>query len=116
MIRNTVLIFSDTSEEHMEEENPESDEEENNEVEETATERIKRLSDDEYITPEEVKKHFVQLWNTENKAMKCLFGAYKVPEALKKVTTPEIFFLDVLAVPPVRFRPVSCFLIKFKIM
>lgn len=60
-----------------------------------------------------MKKHFVKLWNTENKVMECLLGAYKVPEALKKVTTPEIFFLDVLAVPPVRFRPVSCF-VKYK--
>ena len=66
-----------------------------------------KLTSDEFITAEEVKNHFIQLWNTESKAMKHLLGSHKNPDGLKKVTTPEIFFLDLVMVTPVKFRPVS---------
>lgn len=85
------------------------DDEENDdeEPEETEDALKKKLSDQEYITPDEVKKHMIQLWNTDSKALKALFGSYNGPERKRKVTTPEIFFLDVVAVPPSRFRPQS---------
>lgn len=63
----------------------------------------------EYITPDEVKQHMIQLWNTEGKVMECLLGSYNLPFNKKKVSTPEIFFLDVVAVPPSKFRPVCSY-------
>ena len=77
------------------------------EVEESEEALKKKLLDQEYVTPDEIKKHMIQLWNTDGKVLKCLLGSYNGPERKKKVTTPEIFFLDVVAVPPSRFRPVS---------
>ena len=102
-------VLENEDEEQEEEENEEegsNEAEENDEVDEM--DEAKRICGDEYITPEEIKNHMIQLWNTDKKAMTCLLGAYNGPERSSKVTTPEIFFLDVIVVPPSRFRPV-CF-------
>lgn len=83
-----------------------AEQEEEEEVE-TKEHLKKKLSAQEYITPDEVKRHLIQLWNIEGKALKHLLGSYNEPKKAKRVTTPEIFFLDVVAVPPSKFRPLS---------
>lgn len=88
-------------------ENLEEDDDDEFNDNETDNKSKKKLSDQEYITPEEVKNHMIKLWEMDVLLLKCLLGSYNGPERRKKVTTPEIFFLDVVAVPPSRFRPVS---------
>lgn len=80
---------------------------ENEDETETEDTLKKKLLDQEYITPTEVKSHMIQLWLSEYKLLKYLLGSFSGPERKKRVTTPEIFFLDVVAVPPSRYRPVS---------
>ena len=103
----------DDEEDNDEEMSDQEDEETNNkETPVNDTENIEhKLISDEFITAEEIKNHFIQLWNTESKAMKNLLGSYKIPDGLKKVTTPEIFFVDLVMVTPVKFRPVSYVLV-----
>ncbi|XP_047128509.1 DNA-directed RNA polymerase I subunit RPA1 isoform X1 [Hydra vulgaris] len=67
----------------------------------------KKLGLEEYITPEEVKKHLIELWNTEYSVLNALFGSFNSPSCQSRQTSPEMFFLDVIAVPPSKFRPMS---------
>ena len=68
---------------------------------------LKSLTQQQFITPQEIKEHMIKLWNTDHKVLKYLFGSHHDPMRQKKVTTPEMFFLDLVAVPPSRFRPLS---------
>lgn len=107
-----MLIMNFLLDEILDEgENEEEDEDERREneggQEDRETKPCGKPLSQEYITPDEVKQHMIQLWNTDGKVLECLLGSYNLPSDKKKVTTPEIFFLDVVAVPPTRFRPVS---------
>ncbi|KAJ3311242.1 hypothetical protein HDV04_004151 [Boothiomyces sp. JEL0838] len=65
----------------------------------------KNLPDtDVYITPLTVKAHLELLWKKEQHVLDLLYGSNK-----KGVRTfsPNIFFLEVVAVTPSKFRPVS---------
>eukprot|EP00058_Branchiostoma_floridae_P008853 XP_002594341.1 hypothetical protein BRAFLDRAFT_201044 [Branchiostoma floridae] len=58
-----------------------------------------------YLTPYEARAHLRALWKKEGELLSNLFGALRlVPQGTCPI---DIFFLEVLPVPPSRFRPVS---------
>ncbi|XP_019629041.1 PREDICTED: DNA-directed RNA polymerase I subunit RPA1-like isoform X3 [Branchiostoma belcheri] len=58
-----------------------------------------------YLTPYEARAHLRALWKNEGELLSNLFGALRlVPQGTCPI---DIFFLEVLPVPPSRFRPVS---------
>jgi len=99
---NETANYEDDDVLDYEEEEVQPENEDETETEDTLK---KKLLDQEYITPTEVKAHMIQLWLSEYKLLKYLLGSFSGPERKKRVTTPEIFFLDVVAVPPSRYRP-----------
>lgn len=57
---------------------------------------------EEYLTPTAVKDHIEKVWSTNTEILQRLFGV--------TVDDPMVcgaFFIEVLSVPPPRFRPVS---------
>ena len=72
-----------------------------------------------YLTPLEVKQHVACLWENQQPLMNAIIGCSvrtretgDVCEGRGVVATEispvDVFFLDVVPVPPSRFRPVSC--------
>ncbi|KAI1280611.1 DNA-directed RNA polymerase I subunit RPA1 [Halotydeus destructor] len=61
-----------------------------------------------YITPTEAKEHFRQLWLNESEILKKVFGLLRLAEesADSDCLPTDVFFLDVICVPPNKFRPV----------
>ncbi|XP_028403627.1 DNA-directed RNA polymerase I subunit RPA1-like isoform X2 [Dendronephthya gigantea] len=60
-----------------------------------------------YITPLEVQEHLHRVWEKEETLLDSLLGSYPSPTASKRKSSPQMFFLNVLPVPPSRFRPIS---------
>ena len=64
------------------------------------------MNDQVYITPTDARRHLRGVWDNDKKLMQCIFGALNVR---RKDGTPypsDVFFLEVVPVPPSRFRPV----------
>ncbi|KAG4305911.1 hypothetical protein PORY_000821 [Pneumocystis oryctolagi] len=58
-----------------------------------------------YMLPTEVRNHLRLLFNNEQKMLALLYkGSYKSDNFF---VTPDFFFIDVIAVPPTKFRPAS---------
>ena len=68
---------------------------------------IRKRAQQTYLTPLEVQDHLEQLWENDDDLLDCLLGSYASPKAKKRKSSPGIFFLKVIPVPPSRFRPVS---------
>ncbi|CAB3992022.1 DNA-directed RNA polymerase I subunit RPA1, partial [Paramuricea clavata] len=60
-----------------------------------------------YITPLEVQEHLRRVWENEEVLLNTLLGSYPSPTATKRKSSPQMFFLNVVPVPPSRFRPLS---------
>ncbi|KAG8591164.1 hypothetical protein GDO81_000070 [Engystomops pustulosus] len=56
-----------------------------------------------YLTPSTAREHIEALWENEGFFLKYLFSGSE----LDNVFTPDMFFMDVLMVPPNRFRPMN---------
>lgn len=59
-----------------------------------------------HITPLEVQKHLHQVWQNDEALLNVLLGSYSTPTATKRKSSPQMFLLNVIPVPPARFRPV----------
>ena len=70
-------------------------------------EEVKKLTQQTFLTPLEVKKHVTQIWETYHEFLNVLLGAYPSPTAKRKCSSADMFFLEIFPVPPSRFRPVS---------
>lgn len=75
---------------------PGDEEEDQNPSKSTGTQR--------YLTPTELREHMRGLWTNDKTLLKHLFKALSLNVANQST---DIFFLDVIPVPPSRFRPVS---------
>lgn len=65
-----------------------------------------------YLSPMDVRDHFRELWSNDRVLMDALFRCTSRTAALREVekedsSPADMFFLDVVPVPPSRFRPVS---------
>ncbi|EMP32181.1 DNA-directed RNA polymerase I subunit RPA1 [Chelonia mydas] len=58
-----------------------------------------------YLTPITAKDHIVALWKNEGFFLNHLFSGLEVGE--NSGFSPDMFFLDLLVVPPSRYRPVN---------
>ncbi|XP_075712742.1 DNA-directed RNA polymerase I subunit RPA1 isoform X2 [Rhinoderma darwinii] len=56
-----------------------------------------------YLTPSSTKEHIEALWENEGFFMRCLFSGMTTG----KEFSAEMFFLDLVVVPPSRYRPVN---------
>ncbi|KAM8940163.1 DNA-directed RNA polymerase I subunit RPA1 isoform 2-T2 [Pelodytes ibericus] len=56
-----------------------------------------------YLTATSTKEHIDALWENEGFFLKCLFSGMGSDSAF----TPDMFFLDLLVVPPARYRPIN---------
>ena len=60
-----------------------------------------------YLTASELRQHLRKLWTNDKELLRHLFKALSLNAT---DWSTDIFFLDVVPVPPSRFRPVSKFL------
>nr|XP_023655802.1 DNA-directed RNA polymerase I subunit RPA1 [Paramormyrops kingsleyae] len=61
-----------------------------------------------YLTPSTAKEHVAGLWKNEGFFLKHLFSGLDVCEGSNADISQEIFFLQLMVVPPSRYRPVNC--------
>ncbi|XP_063781050.1 DNA-directed RNA polymerase I subunit RPA1 [Pseudophryne corroboree] len=61
------------------------------------------LSKRGYLTPSTTKEHIEALWKNEGFFLQCLFSGLEIGQD----SSPEKFFLDLVVVPPARYRPVN---------
>uniref|UniRef100_A0A8C5GLR2 DNA-directed RNA polymerase subunit n=1 Tax=Gouania willdenowi TaxID=441366 RepID=A0A8C5GLR2_GOUWI len=57
-----------------------------------------------YLTASTAREHVAKLWENEGFLLKCLFSGL---EAGENVFLPDLFFLELLVVPPCRYRPIN---------
>lgn len=62
------------------------------------------ITSDSYISQLTVMKHMELLWDKERPILDILYGVLKNG---RKVSSPDMFFLKVISVPPTKFRPSS---------
>ncbi|XP_069779754.1 DNA-directed RNA polymerase I subunit RPA1 isoform X4 [Narcine bancroftii] len=60
-----------------------------------------------FLTPITAKDHVLELWNNDGFFLKCLFPGLKMHGSTKFSWYLDMFFLDLLVVPPSRFRPIN---------
>ncbi|CAJ0833207.1 2484_t:CDS:10 [Entrophospora sp. SA101] len=70
-------------------------------------------TENKYVTPEIIRSHFRQLFTNESELCSCLYNMETFPisqfeyDNNNKALRADIFFLEVIGVTPVRFRPIS---------
>ena len=94
-------------------------EEESTEDEELQCPSVESLMKQSYVTPLEVRDHMSRLWANQKPLVNAIIGCCAMAESAtreeevsqvergQEISPADIFFLDVLPVPPSRFRPVS---------
>ncbi|MGH0143017.1 UNVERIFIED_CONTAM: hypothetical protein FKN15_024566 [Acipenser sinensis] len=60
-----------------------------------------------YLTPSTAREHIVALWKNEGFFLNLLFSGLEVCAGSTAEFNPDMFFLDLLVVPPSRYRPVN---------
>ncbi len=124
-IAKTVLAAEEGRDQEMEGEESEEEEAEEDDGSQDPTEgvSVSQLTKQTYLSPLVVREHVQQLWDHNRILLGALVGC-SVPEQLasaggdpgplsrmrraqEKATPDSVFFLDVIPVPPSRFRPVS---------
>jgi len=64
-------------------------------------------NEDRYLTPMEVKAHMQLLFTRESELLNLLYGHVDPSQKNKRIATHQIYFIDVVPVTPVKFRPAS---------
>ncbi|XP_073676380.1 DNA-directed RNA polymerase I subunit RPA1 [Garra rufa] len=59
-----------------------------------------------FLTPSSVREHIIKLWEKEGFFLKHLFSGFDMNNS-EKGFSPEVFFLELIVVPPCRFRPIN---------
>jgi DNA-directed RNA polymerase I subunit RPA1 len=72
-------------------------------------EDVKASGKSSYLTPIQVREHMRLLWEAENQILDFLYGVIQSNDLGRpqRISSFKQFFLDVIAVPPSRFRPMS---------
>ncbi|XP_069601024.1 DNA-directed RNA polymerase I subunit RPA1 [Ranitomeya imitator] len=66
-------------------------------------EETSEITERGFLTPSTTKEHVEALWENEGFFLRCLFSGM----AIGKEFSPDVFFLDLVVVPPARYRPVN---------
>lgn len=59
-----------------------------------------------FLTPSVAREHIIKLWETEGFFLKHLFSGFDMDNS-DNGFNPEVFFLELLVVPPCRYRPIN---------
>lgn len=71
------------------------------------------LLEQAFLTQTKVQEHFRAVWKNESGLLKCILGALKIHFDTNSMEHPtDIFFIDVMPVPPPKFRPVRSVITK----
>ena len=73
------------------------------------TEKIENMDfndTDLLLLPIQVAAHLYMMWEQNSELFDLLYGSYD-PIQKKRVSSPDVFFIEVVPVPPNRFRPMS---------
>ena len=70
---------------------------------------VENLTKQCFVTPLEVKEHIKEMWTNQKDLMNSIVGCASVTAKRcgQEISPTDVFFLDVIPVPPSRFRPVS---------
>uniref|UniRef100_A0A2I4CXF0 DNA-directed RNA polymerase subunit n=1 Tax=Austrofundulus limnaeus TaxID=52670 RepID=A0A2I4CXF0_AUSLI len=61
-----------------------------------------------FLTASTAREHVNQVWEKDGFFLKCLFpGMEETPGSEEKAFHPDLFFLELLVVPPCRYRPIN---------
>ncbi|XP_041048418.1 DNA-directed RNA polymerase I subunit RPA1 [Carcharodon carcharias] len=60
-----------------------------------------------FLTPSTAKDHMLELWKNDGFFLKYLFPSLRIHQNTKTSWNLDMFFLDVIVVPPSRFRPIN---------
>ncbi|XP_021439203.1 DNA-directed RNA polymerase I subunit RPA1 [Oncorhynchus mykiss] len=60
-----------------------------------------------YLTPSTARDHIAKLWDKEGFFLKCLFSGLEELESSPSGFYPDLFFLELMVVPPCRYRPIN---------
>ncbi|XP_043918265.1 DNA-directed RNA polymerase I subunit RPA1 [Protopterus annectens] len=60
-----------------------------------------------FLTPSVAREHVRELWNNEGFFLKYLFSGFEMAQDNKSEFNPDVFFLELIVVPPSRYRPVN---------
>ncbi|KAM3613299.1 uncharacterized protein V6R79_023616 [Siganus canaliculatus] len=60
-----------------------------------------------YLTASTAREHIIKLWETEAFFLKCLFSGLEDGAEGENRFYPDLFFLELLVVPPCRYRPIN---------
>uniref|UniRef100_A0A4W5KQ13 DNA-directed RNA polymerase subunit n=1 Tax=Hucho hucho TaxID=62062 RepID=A0A4W5KQ13_9TELE len=60
-----------------------------------------------YLTPSTARDHIAKLWDKEGFFLKCLFAGLEELESSPNGFYPDLFFLELMVVPPCRYRPIN---------
>ncbi|XP_063046574.1 DNA-directed RNA polymerase I subunit RPA1 [Engraulis encrasicolus] len=69
------------------------------------TEEDAHIASRGYLTPSLAKEHIIKLWEKEGFFLKHLFSGMDTHS--QSTFKPDLFFLDILLVPPSRYRPIN---------
>ena len=81
-----------------------------NETGDTSTESLEDCLKQKYVTPLEARSHLRKLLESEHSVLTLAFGCLELDaskDVVGSASPADVFFLDILPVPPSRFRPVS---------
>ena len=102
-----LLIFRKTAEED-ENVDPEEVEMDTEEPEKTPEPEPAKVDQASYLTQIAVRNHLRQVWQKDSHILGHILGLLSGQASTEESVCPtDLFFLDVLPVPPARFRPVS---------
>lgn len=65
------------------------------------------LARQKYMHPLEIRYHLQQLWKNETQLLTLVFGTFNTFNTNGRIANENSFFLDIIPVPPIKFRPVS---------
>ena len=86
------------------------EEEGEKEEEEEENETVQSCQQAKILTPLSAQKHLRKIWRDDPLLLSAVFSSMRMEEGEGGCPT-DLFFLDVIAVPPSRFRPVCCYII-----
>jgi len=80
-------------------------------LEDEIDEEFKEGGQQKFIAPSEVKTHIERMWRKEADLLNLVYGKFEPAEKGKPFETTslgsQMFFIDLVLVPPTRFRPES---------
>ncbi|XP_014670360.1 PREDICTED: DNA-directed RNA polymerase I subunit RPA1-like, partial [Priapulus caudatus] len=78
-----------------------------NDEKQTKESKISELMGQSYLTPVDARKHLREVWKNSGQLLGKLFPSLEAGASPDNLCPLDFFFLDVIAVPPSKFRPLN---------